>query len=495
MENRVSMEAGGIRINIGSGDNGIWRSNIGGRHNGSGNLENIARAERDVRHVCQVIGGSRSGVIRGAIVGSRFISDDSKRQGIKRLDDRHHQRTRASSPGRTNRYALGLYRHPVIRGFQLVCHSISQIGKKAIIPAAVVTTAFFSFHVEKAEASLFNGSWLPTKEQPFKVTNPFKGVIDLSETVMKWIDYFQNLKLIEVLHKATLDVMIWVYKMLNDFVLHTPVWLFQHAAIQEMVQTFSFLSVGVVIMAAIYEGIKRMFSAGKKTSKLTTLEDLSYKLPLAILGAGCAPTLFIKGFTVLNWISASIGNMGASTMKVTADTSELSLIWLDVLGLLLFDVAMIAYLIPILLQNGRRFFDLLCLNILTPFALSAWAFNRHRNLHSQWWNAVKSLSLVQVIHSLFICLLGVLIFATPNTLTGGALIFKIVMIIGGLWRMSNPPRILSQYNSDFGSDLGAVLKGAMKSLDVRSVAKRAVSGKIISKFTGVGGKVLNIFKK
>jgi hypothetical protein len=101
------------------------------------------------------------------------------------------------------------------------------------------------------------------------------------------------------------------------------------------------------------------------------------------------------------------------------------------------------------LQAGRRWWDLMCLAAISPLALSTWIFDRHQHYFSMWWSKVKSLSMVQLVYSIFILLMGIFIFSTQS-LQGGimVLITKLLIVAGGLVRMSNPPRFVTNMTGD-----------------------------------------------
>ncbi|MGV3163515.1 hypothetical protein, partial [Streptococcus hyovaginalis] len=102
-------------------------------------------------------------------------------------------------------------------------------------------------------------------------------------------------------------------------------------------------------------------------------------------------------------------------------------------------------IVPVLWQNGRRFFDIMVLGVVSPLALTAWIFDPYRHLFRQWWDNVKHLSLVQVYYSLFLLILGWFIFGipTPSAITG--MIVKMLVVIGGFNRMTSPPRIVTKH--------------------------------------------------
>ncbi|MGV3146332.1 hypothetical protein, partial [Streptococcus parasuis] len=155
------------------------------------------------------------------------------------------------------------------------------------------------------------------------------------------------------------------------------------------------------------------------------------------------PFLFQKSFEVLNKISDTLISMGSKTMDALSLPETIS--FFDVATLVLFDGILISSIVPVLWQNGRRFFDIMVLGVVSPLALTAWIFDPYRHLFRQWWDNVKHLSLVQVYYSLFLLILGWFIFGipTPSAITG--MIVKMLVVIGGFNRMTSPPRIVTKH--------------------------------------------------
>ena len=443
------MENSDIRIRIGTHDYGADACEY---IHGSRDHGDSKRIVHHVHHVFKAISGSGNRVCKRIAIRRGSVSDVQEKQGSNGLVQRHHQGADTSVNRLSYRYASGVYRHPAIRRFKLVCLSALSLTKKVAVPFAAITTVSLFAGFERAEASgVLSKTWDFGKEFS-QFYNDFKS-----------FDFIQYLT--QHLYHWSIEIMAWVYKMLNNFVLHTPLWLFKHSAFEGVTLTLSMLSVSLVILFSMYEGIMRMLSIRSKKKDYTKMDKIAKRFFIALLAAGLMPTLFVKGFTVLNWLSHTIGQIGYINMTAKVNPGNIS--GLDVLALGLFDVALIGYLIPVLLKNGRRFFDLICLNILSPLALTAWVFERHRNLYHQWWSAIKNLAVVQVVHSLFIGLLGILIFAIPNTFNGGALFFKMILVVGGLARMNTPPRILSHYQSDFGGTVKDTYKGFLQSLNLK----------------------------
>lgn len=160
------------------------------------------------------------------------------------------------------------------------------------------------------------------------------------------------------------------------------------------------------------------------------------------------PYVFQRAFQFLNFLSEKISSLGGDTMKAAALSTNFSTV--DVIALVAFDVVLISTVIPLLWQNGRRFFDLLVLGVVTPLALVAWVFDSYRHLFNQWWSNLKHLSLVQVFHSLFLLIIGWFIFGIPTPTDFTGTVIKLIVVIGGFGRMTNPPNIIAKHLDNRG---------------------------------------------
>jgi hypothetical protein len=169
------------------------------------------------------------------------------------------------------------------------------------------------------------------------------------------------------------------------------------------------------------------------------------------------PFLFQKAFQCLNWVSDKLVGMGADNMNALALAKHFTTV--DVVVMLIFDAILVSTVIPVLWKNGRRFFDLMVLGVISPLALSAWIFDDKRHLFQQWWGSVKHLSMVQVYYALFLLVIGWFIFGVPNPTTFTGLCAKILVVIGGFGRMVNPPRIIARH-LDAGQGMDETVSGS-----------------------------------
>ena len=273
--------------------------------------------------------------------------------------------------------------------------------------------------------------------------NPLKPIVDDWNTVKEW---FKELP--HNIGKWSIELMAKIYELATSLILKTPLWLFDNDWFKNTTYKFSLISIGIVSVLTSVEGIKRMLPkrSGHNKIKPMELKDIARRWFLVAGAMTATPFLFQKAFQGLNWLSETLISMGADNMRTNAMPDNI--VPLDVVILLLFDVLLITTLIPVLWKNGRRFFDLLILGAVTPFALSAWIFDSYRGYYKQWWGSVKHLALVQVYHALFLLVLGWFIFGVPTPSDMVGLTVKLLIVIGGFSRLQSPPRLISGHMDD-----------------------------------------------
>ena len=258
----------------------------------------------------------------------------------------------------------------------------------------------------------------------------------------KTIDWFADIK--QHIYDFSTDVFAFIFKMLMFVGFQTPSFIFNNAFTANTTLLFSALSVSVVILLTIYESLIQMTSKVSKAS-YTKFSTIMKRFPLVIALSGLSPYLFEKGFQLINRLTKGISTIGGDLFSGNNLNGLLTLSGIDVVGMLLFDVIALGLIVPILTQSGRRWWDLFCLCIISPLAFTAYLFDRHNHLFKKWWRTVKELSFVQLVYATFIVLLGVFLYGT-RFLAADLWFVKILIIIGALHRLANPPSFVKQYN-------------------------------------------------
>lgn len=269
--------------------------------------------------------------------------------------------------------------------------------------------------------------------------------------------------------------------MITSVVLHTPVFFFDSEWFRNNILMFTGLSIIMSMVLAMQEGFKRMFARlFKKKVEVTDMGRISSRIPVVVLGAGLAPVGFYYGFKAVNWVTNLIIDIGKHQMAEGVSGMKFNeTTFLEMLAFIGFDIALIGMMIPVFLQNFRRWFDLLALGVMTPIVLSCWMFKAHEHHFTNWWEYIKKNSLVQIAYAVFLLIIGSLMFGGKPPEDEREMMIKLGIVIGGLWRMNNPPNILKRY-LDTGTDLGGMWKGAGQALTPNPLLKKgfqAIKGK------------------
>ena len=239
------------------------------------------------------------------------------------------------------------------------------------------------------------------------------------------------------------EFMIWLYNMIST-IIYTPVFLFDNEFFSKMIRLFSTLSIGMVTVASMVEGLKRVLGLSA-----TSLKQIMIRLPVLLAVCGFAPYGFVKAVEAMNGLSKMILQFGTDMLgsSTALSDSELSLVSdvFEVLGLSLFLLLYIALLIPMLLNHGRRWFSMIALGILTPFAMLGYVFDSFKSIHTSWWSSLKGLFFVQIVYSIFVTILSLLMFAVPFPSSAEGFFAKLLVILGGLYTLAVPPASVKKY--------------------------------------------------
>ncbi|MFZ3580199.1 hypothetical protein [Virgibacillus sp. DJP39] len=290
------------------------------------------------------------------------------------------------------------------------------------------------------------------------VVNTLKGIPNEIENVFQTfsnvIDWFEDLP-IHITNFIT-GLTEKVYELIASLILKTPLWIFDNNFFEETTLLFSAFSVSLVSILTIIESIKRIYK-----KKHVDLKTISQRWFLVAGLSTVVPFLFHKAFQILNFLSEKIININAHYISNPITTT---LPIFDLFVLLVFNVVLISMSIPILLKNGKRFFDLLILGIISPLALSTWVFESHKHYFKQWWENVKRLSLVQIVYAFYLLVIGLIIYGIPipsDDFIGSCI--KILVVLGGFNSLINPPTFLQKHLNFNGDSIGSIFKEGNKS--------------------------------
>lgn len=284
----------------------------------------------------------------------------------------------------------------------------------------------------------------------------------------------------------------FVYQFVCDTVLMTPDWLFEGSWFSDAIFKFTAVNASLVTIFTMIQGIKRIFKRN-----FTSLKDIMKRLPIALTVSAATPIIFTQGIKWLNRLTHFIiglaGGEIASKDVVSIFSTSIMFDFLNVILMLIFLIIVIVQFFPLITFHGRRWFNILIQGILTPFAMSCYVFDDTRHYFDAWLASIKDTCKKQLIYAVFIALLGIVLFATPNPTTATGVIAKMILAVGGIHTLAHPPSVLTQFA---GNDRGKGMVQSVKDLNNKRVMmwNQAKNFKVKSEDTavksaGVAGKI------
>lgn len=306
---------------------------------------------------------------------------------------------------------------------------------------------------------------------PEETQQKWESIVNTISNIIEWCKHIR-----ENIASLSMDLLTWSYDMITSIVLHTPMILFDNGWFSQNILLFTGLSITLSMVLAMHEGFKRMSGQLIKIkAPITDLGRISKRMPFVILGSGLAPISFYYGFRGINYLTNVIVDIGRHQMANGINGMPLNEVaGFELFAFIGFDLALIGMMIPIFLQNFRRWFDLFTLGVMTPLALSCWMFTAYEHHFRHWWDHIKKCSLVQLVYALFLLIIGSLMFGAKSPETTQEMMIKMGIVIGGLWRMNNPPNMMRRY-LDTGTDLKGMWTGAGKAITPHSWLQKGVT--------------------
>lgn len=253
-----------------------------------------------------------------------------------------------------------------------------------------------------------------------------------------------------------------IFRFIADIVTWTPEFFFDNSWIADIVNHFGLLSIGLITTLTMVEGIKKILGLNH-----TPMGKILSRLPFALTISYFAPMLFTKGAHYLNKLTHSIINLSYSELSRYTDFNLFG--FMNTMVMTIFVFGFLITSIPILLNHGKRWFNLIALLIITPLAMTAYLFDSLRTYYNMWLSKLQSLVVSQIAYAIYITILA-LIMALPMEWSGmivdpmKVLYTKLLVVIGGLWQMAFPPKFVRMEASDGSGALRKLAKIYGKSL-------------------------------
>jgi hypothetical protein len=181
------------------------------------------------------------------------------------------------------------------------------------------------------------------------------------------------------------------------------------------------------------------------------------RFPIALTISAATPIVFTQGIKWLNKITHFIiglaGGEIVSKDVVSIFSTSMIFDFLNVILMLIFLVLVVVKFFPLITFHGRRWFNILVQGVLTPFTMTAFIFDDTRHYFDTWISSIKDTCKKQLIYAVFVALLGIILFATPNPTTATGIIAKMILAIGGIDILAHPPSVLTQFSGNDGKGI------------------------------------------
>lgn len=236
----------------------------------------------------------------------------------------------------------------------------------------------------------------------------------------------------------------WIFTDMLKYVLFTPFELFKNPAMIGILLKMSGISMAVVTVLTMIEGLKRTLSLS-----YTPMTQIAIRFPIAIVVSAIVPFIFYYTAIGVNELVSYMGLITGGAMEgndvfVNHLTGLSNSIFMSVLTFF-FLIALGFYLFKILLYHAYRWFGLMFNMLVTPFVMVSYIFKPFESILSMWTKDNIQKFFVQVAHSFMLGLIAIILYS-PNMLPTGSAwqgmeygIIKIMLAIGGLHMMLNPP--------------------------------------------------------
>jgi len=368
------------------------------------------------------------------------------------MDIRHHSRIRSDISSRTTHLISILTDSSTFQKPSTILRNVIRYLKKIAIPVAAVSSSFLFANIAHAESFIERGSvekhGLFNDYGDQNLWERVSALVGKVETTIEWFSHFP-----EHVYHFTADIFSWIFKTLMMIGFQTPTFIFNNPYTQHTSLLFSSISVMIVILFTMFESFVQMLSKVSK-KKYTNFYTIMKRFPIAIGASLSLPYIFEKGFKLLNRITRGIASLGGDLFKGDNFSNLLTLSGIDIIGMIVFDVVCIGLIIPVLINQGRRLWRIFLHVSISPILLSCWIFDRHRHHFNTWLENVKDLAFVQIVFATFILLMGLLLY-TVRFLSADMWIFKILIIIGALHHLANPPSFVTRFDrTDRKSEIG-----------------------------------------
>lgn len=242
-----------------------------------------------------------------------------------------------------------------------------------------------------------------------------------------------------------IEFVSWLFSDVLRYILFTPFEFFKSATAISVLLKVGALSGGIVTILTMFEGIKRSISM-----QYTPMSQILVRYPIALVVSAMAPFIFYYAGMFTNELVKLMGLITNGSLDgydhYSSVLQGMGERVMETIVIFVFIIVLIYYMFRVLLYHANRWFGLLFNMVTTPLAMTAYMFKPHEGITRGWVQDTIGKFMVVVVHSFFLGLIGIILYAPTTQLVTDTMgtfsyaIVKLLFSIGGLQMMLNPPK-------------------------------------------------------
>lgn len=248
----------------------------------------------------------------------------------------------------------------------------------------------------------------------------------------------------------------WSFSELTKMVTTVPIGMIDNENVFKLQGLFMGYSVLMMIFLSVIEGYKAIM--GVSYTKITTIFGRTF---VALVGAGLTVPAVIwlvncanLAVQMIMLLATSYFGSGGNVGEVLKDFSAGG--FGNFFASLLFMVAFFYFIAHALFKVGIRWFDLLMNVVSSPFAWGAYVTNGTAGYLKRWMTTTGRLILTNIVYAFYVVVISVIILSPAGVDSAGGWLGRMLLLIGGLFRLANPPAWLQAM--DVQGSAGPALK-------------------------------------
>lgn len=251
------------------------------------------------------------------------------------------------------------------------------------------------------------------------------------------------------------------FSAMTKMVTTIPVELLNNPGVHKMQGLFMGYSVLMMIFLSIIEGYKALI--GVNYTRISTMFGRTF---VALVGAGLTVPAVVWLVKCSNLAVEMILLLGETYFNGSSDIGTVLKDFSKSGGVnfaasLLFLVAFFYFIVQAMFKVGIRWFDLLMNVVTSPFAWASYLTNGTASHLASWMASTGKLILINMVYAFYVIVISVLIMAPGPVESFGGWTGRMLLLVGGLYRLANPPAWIAGMDTS-GSMAPFVKKMAFK---------------------------------